>query len=56
MTRLTSTLDPMKLEHTITAPSEGVLTEFNLRAGQQVEVGTVMARRENVARPEGDQS
>jgi propionyl-CoA carboxylase alpha chain len=34
----------MKMEHTITAPSDGVLAELNVTTGQQVEVGTVLAR------------
>jgi len=34
------------MEHTITAPSDGVLTELNVDAGQQVEVGAVLARVE----------
>jgi pyruvate carboxylase subunit A/propionyl-CoA carboxylase alpha chain len=46
-------LEAMKMEHTITAPSAGVLTELNVQAGQQVEVGAVMARIENA---QGDQS
>ena len=39
-------LEAMKMEHTITAPSDGVLTELNVNAGQQVEVGAVLARVE----------
>jgi len=39
-------LEAMKMEHTITAPSDGVLTELNVDAGQQVEVGAVLARVE----------
>jgi acetyl/propionyl-CoA carboxylase alpha subunit len=52
-------LEAMKMEHTITAPSDGVLAELAVRAGQQVEVGAVLARIEDAARierPEGDQS
>jgi propionyl-CoA carboxylase alpha chain len=37
-------LEAMKMEHTITAPSDGVLAELNVTTGQQVEVGTVLAR------------
>jgi propionyl-CoA carboxylase alpha chain len=33
----------MKMEHTIAAPTAGVLTELNVTAGQQVEVGFVLA-------------
>ena len=40
-------LEAMKMEHTITAPSAGVLTELNVSAGQQVDVGTVLARIED---------
>jgi pyruvate carboxylase subunit A/propionyl-CoA carboxylase alpha chain len=39
-------LEAMKMEHTITAPSDGVLAELNVDAGQQVDVGTVLARVE----------
>jgi propionyl-CoA carboxylase alpha chain len=34
----------MKMEHTITAPADGVLAELNVDTGQQVEVGAVLAR------------
>jgi len=37
----------MKMEHTITAPADGVLAELNVTAGQQVEVGAVLARVED---------
>ncbi|BBY31731.1 biotin carboxylase N-terminal domain-containing protein [Mycolicibacterium sediminis] len=37
-------LEAMKMEHTITAPTGGVLVELNVEAGQQVDVGLVMAR------------
>jgi propionyl-CoA carboxylase alpha chain len=37
-------LEAMKMEHTITAPSDGVLAELNVDTGQQVEVGAVLAR------------
>ncbi|WP_067884135.1 acetyl/propionyl/methylcrotonyl-CoA carboxylase subunit alpha [Nocardia vaccinii] len=36
-------LEAMKMEHTIAAPAAGVLAELNVTAGQQVEVGTVLA-------------
>jgi pyruvate carboxylase subunit A/propionyl-CoA carboxylase alpha chain len=39
-------LEAMKMEHTITAPSDGVLAELNVDAGQQVDVGTILARVE----------
>jgi pyruvate carboxylase subunit A/propionyl-CoA carboxylase alpha chain len=37
-------LEAMKMEHTVTAPSDGVLAELNVEAGQQVDVGDVLAR------------
>ena len=36
-------LEAMKMEHTISAPAGGVLTELNVTAGQQVDVGAVLA-------------
>ena len=44
-------LEAMKMEHTVTAPSDGVLAELNVEAGQQVDVGAVLAR---VDTPQGD--
>ena len=46
-------LEAMKMEHTITAPADGVLAELNVGAGQQVEVGAVLARVD-AAEEEGD--
>ncbi|WP_441958036.1 ATP-binding protein [Mycolicibacterium houstonense] len=46
-------LEAMKMEHTIAAPEDGVLAELNVAAGQQVEVGAVLARVETA---EGEQS
>ncbi|MEO8815951.1 MAG: biotin carboxylase N-terminal domain-containing protein [Mycobacterium sp.] len=40
-------LEAMKMEHTITAPSDGVLTQLNVGPGTQVEVGAVLALVEN---------
>jgi propionyl-CoA carboxylase alpha chain len=37
-------LEAMKMEHTITAPADGVLAELNVDTGHQVEVGAVLAR------------
>lgn len=45
-------LEAMKMEHTIAAPEDGVLAELNVAAGQQVEVGAVLARVETA---EGEQ-
>jgi acetyl/propionyl-CoA carboxylase alpha subunit len=36
-------LEAMKMEHTLNAPNEGVLAELYVAAGQQVEVGAVLA-------------
>ncbi len=40
-------LEAMKMEHTVTAPSDGVLVELNVEPGQQVDVGAVLARVDN---------
>ena len=45
-------LEAMKMEHTIAAPGDGVLAELNVQAGQQVDVGAVLAR---IDTPEGEQ-
>jgi pyruvate carboxylase subunit A/propionyl-CoA carboxylase alpha chain len=37
-------MEAMKMEHTVAAPGDGVLAELNVEVGQQVEVGTVLAR------------
>jgi propionyl-CoA carboxylase alpha chain len=39
-------LEAMKMEHTITAPADGVITQLDVTIGQQVEVGAVLARVE----------
>ncbi len=36
-------LEAMKMEHTITAPTDGVLRQLDVTLGQQVEVGAVLA-------------
>ncbi len=46
-------LEAMKMEHTITAPTDGVLTELHVDTGQQVEVGAVLAKVE-APQAEGD--
>jgi propionyl-CoA carboxylase alpha chain len=46
-------LEAMKMEHTISAPSDGVLAELNVDTGQQVEVGAVLARVD-VSEAEGE--
>ncbi|GJF16395.1 acetyl/propionyl-CoA carboxylase subunit alpha [Mycolicibacterium cyprinidarum] len=42
-------LEAMKMEHTITAPADGVLVELNVEPGRQVEVGAILARVDNPA-------
>jgi acetyl/propionyl-CoA carboxylase alpha subunit len=37
-------MEAMKMEHTVTAPGDGVLVELNVVPGQQVDVGAVLAR------------
>ncbi len=39
-------LEAMKMEHTVTAPVDGVLTALHVEVGQQVDVGTVLAHVE----------
>jgi acetyl/propionyl-CoA carboxylase alpha subunit len=39
-------MEAMKMEHAVTAPADGVLTELNVAVGQQVELGAVLARVE----------
>ncbi|MBU3705409.1 MAG: acetyl/propionyl-CoA carboxylase subunit alpha [Mycobacterium sp.] len=39
-------LEAMKMEHTITSPADGVLTQFDVTVGQQVELGAALARVE----------
>jgi pyruvate carboxylase subunit A/propionyl-CoA carboxylase alpha chain len=34
----------MKMEHTVTSPGDGTLTELNVEVGQQVDVGFALAR------------
>jgi acetyl/propionyl-CoA carboxylase alpha subunit len=36
-------LEAMKMEHTLTAPNDGVLAELHVSTGQQVDVGAVLA-------------
>ena len=37
-------LEAMKMEHTVTAPTDGILRQLDVTVGQQVEVGAVLAR------------
>ncbi|WP_042574007.1 acetyl/propionyl/methylcrotonyl-CoA carboxylase subunit alpha [Rhodococcus sp. MEB064] len=48
-------LEAMKMEHTITAPAAGVVTELNVTVGQQVEVDAVLAVVSD-AQPEENES
>ena len=43
------TLEAMKMEHTLTAPFDGVVTELNAVAGAQVQVDALLARIEDAA-------
>jgi propionyl-CoA carboxylase alpha chain len=36
-------LEAMKMEHTISAPTDGIVAELAVGTGQQVEVGAVLA-------------
>jgi propionyl-CoA carboxylase alpha chain len=47
-------LEAMKMEHTITAPADGILAELNVDTGQQVEVGAVLARVDAPHDPEAE--
>ncbi|MCV7346466.1 acetyl/propionyl/methylcrotonyl-CoA carboxylase subunit alpha [Mycolicibacterium rhodesiae] len=47
-------LEAMKMEHTITAPADGVVTQLEVSVGQQVDVGTVLARVESQNETEGE--
>jgi len=40
------TLEAMKMEHTLTAPFDGVVAELNAAPGQQVQVEALLARIE----------
>ncbi len=44
-------LEAMKMEHTITAPTDGVLAELDVSPGQQVEVGAVLGVIASAAQP-----
>jgi acetyl/propionyl-CoA carboxylase alpha subunit len=47
-------LEAMKMEHTIAAPSDGVLAQLNVGPGEQVEVGAVLARVDASESAKGD--
>ena len=47
-------LEAMKMEHTITAPADGVLAELNVDTGHQVDVGAVLARVDAPDDPEAE--
>jgi propionyl-CoA carboxylase alpha chain len=36
-------LEAMKMQHRINAPADGVVTELPVQAGQQIDVGAVLA-------------
>jgi propionyl-CoA carboxylase alpha chain len=39
-------MEAMKMEHAVTAPADGVVTHLDVQVGQQIELGTVLARVE----------
>jgi 3-methylcrotonyl-CoA carboxylase alpha subunit len=39
-------VEAMKMEHTLTAPFDGVVAELNASAGQQVQVDALLAKIE----------
>ncbi|MGC1467946.1 MAG: biotin/lipoyl-containing protein, partial [Sphingorhabdus sp.] len=43
------TLEAMKMEHTLTAPFDGVVAELNAVAGAQVQVEALLVRIEDLA-------
>ena len=45
------TLEAMKMEHGLTAPFDGMVTELNVTEGQQVTEGTLLVR---IEKNEGD--
>jgi biotin carboxyl carrier protein len=47
-------MEAMKMEHQITAPTDGVLAELAVTVGQQVDLGAVLARVE--ANPAAEQA
>jgi propionyl-CoA carboxylase alpha chain len=46
-------MEAMKMEHAVTAPTDGVLTELDVQVGQQVDLGAVLARVEPPSSPGG---
>ncbi len=46
-------MEAMKMEHAVTAPTDGVLTHLDVQVGQQVDLGAVLARVEPQACDEG---
>ena len=47
------TLEAMKMEHSLTAPFDGVVAELTVTAGQQVQVDALLVRVEAEAKVEG---
>jgi propionyl-CoA carboxylase alpha chain len=48
-------LEAMKMEHTVTAPGAGTLTELNVDVGSQVDVGAVLAVVSTEGRPSDEE-
>jgi 3-methylcrotonyl-CoA carboxylase alpha subunit len=42
-------LEAMKMEHALTAPFDGTVTELDVSEGQQVQVETLLARVEKTS-------
>ena len=36
-------LEAMKMEHTVTSPSDGTVVNLDVQAGQQVDAGAILA-------------
>jgi propionyl-CoA carboxylase alpha chain len=36
-------LEAMKMEHTVTSPADGTVSEVRVHPGQQVDAGTILA-------------
>jgi 3-methylcrotonyl-CoA carboxylase alpha subunit len=48
------TLEAMKMEHSLTAPFDGVVAELNAVTGAQVQVDAVLVRIEGVKADQGE--
>ncbi len=48
------TLEAMKMEHQVTAPSAGFVVEIFVQPGQQLDTGQVLVRVEATSHTDGD--